>query len=237
MISAQRRISSIAHVALLHPQQFCSLLRKTLRELSQLAESDDFSHLQLGRRNIDLDAVGLGWISDLIFHMFIKPISHHLFAETEQLVGKRGDGSGGNDSNKQPILDWRQGYVAGYSAEPAGSKGATRHRLVPHTDDSEVTLNCCMGEETFVGGDVEFFGLRGTPEEGQLIGIADRPNIGTALLHSGRHLHAVSNVSSGDRYALIVWCRSWGQTRSNTCPCCWLNRRKDSTCICSSRWN
>ena len=167
--------------------------------MSALAESDEFSHLQLGRRPIDLDTIGLGWITDLVFHMFIQPMSLHLFAKTEQLA----DGNIGLDLSSS-TLDWRQGYVAGYSADPKGYKGAQRHRLVPHTDDSEVTLNCCLGDE-FEGGIVEFYGLRGTPEEGQFIGRVDRPNVGTAVLHSGRNLHAVSNVLSGDRYALIVW--------------------------------
>mmetsp|Transcript_24043 Transcript_24043/g.50341 ORF Transcript_24043/g.50341 Transcript_24043/m.50341 type:complete len:491 (-) Transcript_24043:129-1601(-) len=218
--------------------EFCSLVRKTLRELSALAETDEFSHLQLGRRVIDLDTIGLGWVTDLLFHLFIQPISRHLFSTSEKLADcGHTTGDVECDSETIPILDWRQGYVAGYSANPTTSKGATRHRLVPHTDDSEVTLNCCLGEENFEGGNVEFYGLRGTPEEGQLVGKVHRPNVGTALLHSGRHLHAVSNVSSGDRYALIVWARSWRNLRSNTCPCCWLNRRQDSTCICDKRWN
>ena len=180
--------------------------------MSSLAESDEFAHLPLGRRPIDLDTIGLGWISDLIFHMFIHPISRHLFATTEN-----------------------HGYVAGYSTNPMGSKGAQRNFLVPHTDDSEVTLNCCLGEETFKGGNVEFYGLRGTPEVGMLVGTVF-PQVGTAVLHSGRHLHSVSNVLSGDRYALIIWSRSWG-LRSIACPCCWMNRRHDSTCICGKRWN
>ena len=217
--------------SLLTPE-FCSILRTTLRDLSTLAESDEFSHLNFGRRVIDLDSIGLGWVTDLLFHVYIKPISQHLFATTEKLVD-----ADDVKNDASPILDWRQGYVAGYSADPTGSKGVTRHRLVPHTDDAEVTLNCCLGEETFEGGSVEFYGLRGTPEEGQLVGRVKRPNIGTALLHSGRHLHAVSQVTSGDRYAFIIWSRNWHHLRSNTCPCCWLNRRQDSTCICDKRWN
>ena len=211
---------------------FCSILRTTLRDLSTLAESEEFSHLNFGRRVIDLNSIGLGWVTDLLFHVYIKPISHHLFATTEKLVN---DEDSKNDAS--PILDWRQGYVAGYSADPTESKGVTRHRLVPHTDDAEVTLNCCLGEETFEGGSVEFYGLRGTAEEGQLVGRLERPNVGTALLHSGRHLHAVSQVTDGDRYAFIIWTRGWHSLRSNTCPCCWLNRRQDSTCICDKRWN
>lgn len=217
--------------------EFCGLLRTTLRELAKLAETEEFAHLNLGRRVIDLDTIGLGWITDLLFHMFIQPISSHLFAATEQLDGGSSDRDGKRGAESSPLLDWRQGYVAGYSADPTGRKAATRHRLVPHTDDSEVTLNCCLGEETFEGGSVEFYGLRGTPEEGQLVGKVNRPDVGTALLHSGRNLHAVSDVLAGDRYAFIVWCRSWSRLRSRSCPCCWLNRRQDSTCICNRRWN
>jgi hypothetical protein len=69
-----------------HCLQFCNLLRQTLVKMSTLAESDEFSYLQLGRRPVDLDTVGLGWITDLMFHMFIKPMTYHLFAKTEQLA-------------------------------------------------------------------------------------------------------------------------------------------------------
>ena len=213
--------------------QFCHVLRQNLRELSNLGETDEFRYLQFGRRPIDLESVGLGWLTDLLFHMFLQPIARLLFSTTEKFV----DSGSTTDVKSPKLLDWRQGFVAGYSVDPTGEKGTTRQRLVPHTDDSEVTLNCCLGEENFEGGQVEFYGLRGTPEEGQLVRIAHRPNVGTALLHAGRHVHAVSDVTSGERYALVIWSRSWGQLRAHTCPCCYLNRRQDTTCICNVRWN
>jgi hypothetical protein len=159
-------------------------------------------------------------------------MAKYLFAKSEQLEGN----SNYNDKMSS-ILDWRHGYVAGYSAIPDGSKGTTRQRLVPHTDDSEVTLNCCLGEEKYEGGHVKFYGLRGTEEEGRLLGTVERPNVGRALLHSGRHLHSVSDVTFGDRYALIIWSRSRRNLRQSTCPCCYLNRRQDRSCICARRWN
>ena len=114
-------------------------------ELSTLAKSDEFAHLQLGRRPIDLDTIGLGWITDLMFYMFIQPMTYHLFAKTEQLVVD--DDKTVLESAAPILLNWRQGYVAGYSSKPNESKGAQRQRLVPHTDDSEVTLNCCLGDD------------------------------------------------------------------------------------------
>lgn len=210
--------------------QFCRLIRQTVRDLTNLCESvEEFNHIKLGCRPVDLDMIGLGWINDMIFNLFIRPMTIHLFAKSEQLEST-------DSSSKTTVLDWRHGYVAGYSVSPAGMKGATREKLVCHTDDSEVTLNCCLGGD-YNGGHVEFYGLRGSDEEGQLAGIVKRPNVGAALLHSGRHMHGVSAVTKGDRYALIIWSRSWGNLRRSLCPCCYLNRRQDNTCICAKRWN
>jgi hypothetical protein len=204
-----------------------------VRDLTNLCESvEEFNHIKLGHRTVDLDVIGLGWINDMVFNMFIRPMTIHLFAKSEQLESTDSSSS----SSKTAVLDWRHGYVAGYSAAPAGMKGATRQKLVSHTDDSEVTLNCCLGQD-YIGGHVEFYGLRGSEEEGQLVGTVKRPDVGTALLHSGRHLHSVSTVTKGDRYALIIWSRSWGNLRRASCPCCYLNRRQDKSCICARRWN
>ena len=78
--------------------------------------------------------------------------------------------------------------------------------------------------------------MRGTPEEGQLLGDF-QPQQGLALIHAGRHFHDVTQVTSGDRFAYIIWARSWGGIRSQKCPCCWLNRREGTDCVCGSRWN
>lgn len=216
-------------------KDFCYHIRQAATDLSKLGESSEFCSLLLGRRPIDFDTVGLSWVSDMLLHMFINPISRHLYATTEKLMSDE-DASNNINNNKKDILHWRQGYVAGYSATPQEGKAATRHRLVPHSDDSEITLNCCLGEEDFEGGNVHFYGLRGTPDEGKLLGEVERPSIGTAIIHAGRHLHAVSDVTAGNRYALIVWTRSWFMRR-HTCPCCHLNRRMDTSCICGNRWN
>lgn len=196
---------------------FCKELREFVMALTELGQSESFAHLQLGRRPVDFDTVGLGWVNDLLFHLIMRPITRHLFQSTESLAE----------------LDWRQGYVAGYSASP--TEGKPRERLVTHTDDSEVTLNIGLGDE-FEGGLLEFRGLRGTAKEGELVG-SFQPEEGLALLHSGRQFHDVTQVVAGDRFALIIWARSWKGARSQACPCCWLNRRQDKSCVCGPRWN
>eukprot|EP00978_Attheya_sp_CCMP212_P007412 scaffold17185_cov56-Attheya_sp.AAC.2 len=200
-------------------QEFCLELKGFVRKVVALGETEEFVHLNIGRRSVDLDTIGLGWINDLLFHLVMRPISRLLYVSTESM----------------DELDWRQGYVAGYSVDPAAVRGAPRQRLVSHTDDSEVTLNLCIGDE-FEGGALQFRGLRGTDEEGELLG-EFQPQLGTALLHAGRHLHEVTNVESGDRYAFIIWARSWKGVRAQSCPCCWLNRRDDTRCICGPSWN
>ena len=146
-----------------------------------------------------------------MFNIIIRPLSKHLFRDIEA----KGD------------LDWRQGYVATYD-------GSKEEHLVSHTDDSEVTLNLCLGEK-FSGGELIFNGLRGEEQKHPLGRFS--PRIGRAVLHAGRHLHAVNKVKEGNRFSLIIWSRSWNGIRENTCPCCWLNRRKDNLCICGKRWN
>ncbi len=106
----------------------------------------------------------------------------------------------------------------------------------------QVTLNVCLGDK-FDGGNLRFWGLRGGNTAGRLVGEYE-PEIGRAILHSGRHLHEVTEVTDGNRFAYIQWARSWDSVRKGTCPCCWLNRRQNlptankwDSCVCGSRWN
>ena len=56
-------------------------------------------------------------------------------------------------------LDWRHAYVLRYA--PSG-----RDSLVPHTDDSEVTVNVgLIARDAFEGGDLLLGGVRGQPED------------------------------------------------------------------------
>lgn len=197
-------------------KEFCQVLRERIRAFYMFARSKDPSLFD-NNRPFDLDQLGLGWINDFLFQLLIRPISKHLFADN-------GD------------LDWRQGYVAAYSVTPTPE--APRERLVTHTDDSEVTLNIGLSDDNMKGGLVEFKGQRrDSVDQQETLRGAIQPKLGRALLHRGRHFHAVSPVTAGDRFSLVVWARSWQGVRSTQCPCCWLNQRQDKSCICGPRWN
>mmetsp|Transcript_21983 Transcript_21983/g.50737 ORF Transcript_21983/g.50737 Transcript_21983/m.50737 type:complete len:199 (+) Transcript_21983:71-667(+) len=173
----------------------------------------------LGRSQniVDLSLIDLDWINQVLFHLIVRPISKHLFQKTESM---------------DTTLDWYHGYVASYYSPSSSSSSSSKSRLNIHTDDSEVTLNLCLCND-FEGGNVRFHGLRGDPESEEEY----EPRMGMGLLHSGRHFHEVTNVTKGERFVYILWTRSWSGTRHKTCPCCWLNRRQDESCICDWKWN
>ncbi len=202
---------------------FCIRIQAYMqRMMVELDKTKDPDWMAGGQRSVrNLDHLGLAWLNDLLFQLVVRPISRHLYQHTEMGAGD---------------LDWRHGFLAAYAANP--NVHQPRQRLVPHTDDAEVTLNICIGD-IFEGGSLQFWGLRGTDMAGKLVG-EYIPQRGRALLHAGRQLHEVTEVTSGDRFALILWTRCWGGIRSTTCPCCWLNRRTNggqASCICSARWN
>lgn len=111
-------------------------------------------------------------------------------------------------------VDGHHGFLAEYGA------GADEW-LGFHVDASAVTLNLCLGER-FSGSEIYFRGLRcdlhrqdsARPDEKLELD----HEVGTALLHAGRHRHGVHPIRSGRRRNLILWMQS-GSTRDGACPC------------------
>ena len=171
--------------------------------------------------------IGLGWINNLLLHLIMQPLLHSQLPFSKQT---------NSIETKNVKLDWRQGYVTGYSNIPNKVTGSIRNNFVSHTDDSEITLNACLGDGNFKDGKLIFNGIRNHEQHGQEQDEGEyTPIVGNGIIHSGRHLHKVSDVTYGNRYVLIIWARSWGDVRSVTCPCCWLNNRLDDCCVCD--WN
>jgi hypothetical protein len=171
-----------------------------------------------------LDRMGLSWLNDMLLEV-VAPMATLLYED--DLKGS---------------LDWRHGYVVGYAhadikAHPLSASVVNRSSLISHTDDSEMTLNVGLGE-LFTGGELAFHGIRGTSQEGKVT-YTTKIEIGMACIHLGRHLHEVLEVCEGRRYQLIMWTRSMSGVRSETCACCWMNRRaaQGSHCVCGPAWN
>ncbi|CAN6908468.1 unnamed protein product, partial [Brassica oleracea] len=82
-----------------------------------------------------------------------------------------------------------------------------------HVDDSEVTLNVCLGKQ-FSGGELYFRGVRcanhmKSPEKNLPLEHYDYPHVpGQAVLHRGSHRHGAKAITNGIRANLIMWCRT-----------------------------
>lgn len=87
-----------------------------------------------------------------------------------------------------------------------------------HVDDSEVTLNLCLGER-FTGGALWFEGPRcelhrdGASHPDERFVWDHRP--GLALLHAGKNRHGVFPIEQGTRRNLILWLRSSAYRATN----------------------
>ena len=83
--------------------------------------------------------------------------------------------------------------------------------LALHRDNSEITINYCLGTN-FVGGTVRFEGMRclehleTKPKNEEIFEYENVP--GMAMIHPGRHKHLAKDIESGDRQNIILWYRS-----------------------------
>lgn len=101
-------------------------------------------------------------------------------------------------------IDHHHSYLVEYGQELDEDLGF-------HVDDSEVTLNLCLGED-FSGAELMLLGARcdvhrQTPVVGsEVIEVEHEP--GQAVLHAGRQRHRVDPIRRGIRRNLIAWLRS-----------------------------
>lgn len=168
-----------------------------------------------------LDDIGMESMLDELMAKFISPMASLLFMEV-----------GGSS------LDTHHGFVVEYSMDRDLELGF-------HVDDSEVTLNVCLGKE-FNGGELFFRGVRCDkhvngevrPEE-----VFEHFHVpGRAILHAGRHRHGAKAITSGQRTNLILWCRSsefrelkkYQNDFSSWCGECHV-RKKDRRCRLSNK--
>lgn len=129
------------------------------------------------------------------------------------------------DSHAGSQLDHQHAFVVDYAEDGDTS-------LDFHVDDSEVTLNACLGL-SFDGAEVYFRGERCESHRTDPANDVDswewHPAPGVAILHAGAHRHGVHTLRAGRRVNLIVWARSSRHRRAHRiahagpatwCPTC-----------------
>ncbi|XP_023550033.1 uncharacterized PKHD-type hydroxylase At1g22950-like [Cucurbita pepo subsp. pepo] len=170
--------------------QFCEKLLSEVESFERWVHETKFRIMRpntMNKYGAVLDDFGLETMLDKLMDDFIRPISRVFFPEV-----------GG------ATLDSHHGFVVEYGIDRDVELGF-------HVDDSEVTLNVCLGKQ-FSGGELFFRGIRcdkhvnteTQPEE-----IFDYLHVpGHAVLHRGRHRHGARATTSGRRVNLLLWCRS-----------------------------
>ncbi|XP_055809620.1 2-oxoglutarate and iron-dependent oxygenase domain-containing protein CP2-like [Solanum dulcamara] len=170
--------------------RFCEMLLAEVENFERWVRETKFRIMRpntMNRFGAVLDDFGLDTMLEKLMEDFIRPISRVFFTEV-----------GGS------TLDSHHGFVVEYGMDRDVDLGF-------HVDDSEVTLNVCLGKQ-FSGGELFFRGVRcekhvnteSQPEE-----IFDYSHsVGRAVLHRGRHRHGARATTSGQRINLLLWCRS-----------------------------
>ncbi|GAB1608595.1 2-oxoglutarate and iron-dependent oxygenase domain-containing protein 2-like [Argonauta hians] len=172
-------------------EEFCKLL---LEELDNFNDSD----LPKGRPNsmnnfgCSLDELGL----DV---ELLDPLRNYLSSITSTLFPKDGGST----------LDSQKVFTVEYSEDKD-------KKLDTHFDNSEITLNVCLGK-TFTGGELFFRGRLSEMYETAPFVYTNRPRYG--ILHRGAQLHGAHPIKSGTRCNLIMWMRA-SSVRNKRCPMC-----------------
>ncbi|XP_043696038.1 2-oxoglutarate and iron-dependent oxygenase domain-containing protein CP2-like [Telopea speciosissima] len=169
---------------------FCELLLSEVENIEKWVRESKFRIMRpntMNKYGAVLDDFGLETMLDKLMDDFIRPISRVLFPEV-----------GGS------TLDSHHGFVVEYGKDRDVDLGF-------HVDDSEVTLNVCLGKQ-FSGGELFFRGIRCEKHvntETQSEEILDYSHVpGKAVLHRGRHRHGARATTAGHRINLLLWCRS-----------------------------
>ncbi|KAG2589013.1 hypothetical protein PVAP13_5NG352100 [Panicum virgatum] len=174
----------------LYKPTFCEMLLEEVENFEKWVHAMKFKIMRpntMNKYGAVLDDFGLEAMLNQFMEQFVAPISRVFYPE----VG------GGT-------LDSHHAFVVEYGKDRDVELGF-------HVDDSEVTLNVCLGKQ-FSGGELYFRGIRcenHVNSETQHEEMYDYTHIpGQAVLHRGRHRHGARAISSGLRINLLLWCRS-----------------------------
>ncbi|KAJ8769084.1 hypothetical protein K2173_000202 [Erythroxylum novogranatense] len=169
---------------------FCNMLMSEVEHFERWVRRTNWRIMRpntMNKYGVVLDDFGLETMLGQFMDHYIRPMSGVFFPEV-----------GGS------TLDSHHGFVVEYGANKDAELGF-------HVDDSEVTLNVCLGKQ-FHGGELFFRGIRCDKHinsEAYSEEVLDYGHVpGRAVLHCGRHRNGVKATTSGNQLNLILWCRS-----------------------------
>lgn len=216
---AEKRSAGVSVLAELSPGVFAiddfltpSLCSMLLDELDSFAAWADETGLAVARPN-SMNRYGMV-LNDIGFQASMHAIMEQIVCALVDLAPPISTRFG--DSPRSRFLS-QHSFVVKYNV-------GEDEDLKTHRDDSDVTLNLCLGR-SFEGADVYFHAqppasasavcCQGSedeyvyphPADCQYCTFRHRHVPGTAILHLGQHVHGVDRLQSGERISLIMWCR------------------------------
>jgi len=158
--------------------EFCNLLLEEIDHAQQTAREVLDRPNGMNRYGVVLNQLGLEPLITQLQQEYLMPLMTSLFP-TE---------SNGCEDHHCFIVRYRHDEDVG---------------LDMHEDDSDVTLNACLGKE-FTGATLSFCGLV-TDEKHRKMQHTYIHEKGRAVIHLGRHRHGADNIESGERVNFILW--------------------------------
>mmetsp|Transcript_18579 Transcript_18579/g.62276 ORF Transcript_18579/g.62276 Transcript_18579/m.62276 type:complete len:450 (-) Transcript_18579:139-1488(-) len=137
----------------------------------------------MNRYGVIVNEIGMERLVDVLQQEIICPLAELLYSEVKGCLSL--------DHHHTFMVEYQEGQDLG---------------LDMHHDDSEVTLNLCLGRE-FTGAGLRFCGVFGEPTY-RKFSYQYKHIPGQAVLHLGRQRHGADDIASGERMNLIVWNKS-----------------------------
>ena len=144
--------------------------------VSMLADCESVVPNSMNKYGIELRQVGMGGLCKALLDDVVNPLTRRFYPSIVRLCDYHG-------------------FVVAYAPDK-------QRKLMLHCDQSDVTLNICLGKK-FTGGDLilaDNVTGRTSAALGQVVG--------RGVLHRGSQLHRTAPVTSGERMNLILWCRT-----------------------------
>eukprot|EP00164_Ancoracysta_twista_P002322 GFYU01003069.1.p1 GENE.GFYU01003069.1~~GFYU01003069.1.p1 ORF type:complete len:555 (-),score=126.15 GFYU01003069.1:135-1676(-) len=169
-------------------QDTCRLLLEELSHFEECAKSN--ASLPLRRPNsmnnygVVVNEIGLQSHLDDLLRDFLRPIARALYCDDPAVTAFT------------ETLDHHHSFSVKYKVNED-------LKLDQHMDDSEITLNVCLGK-SFEEGKLYFRGVKDVQKEKTMYA----HQIGHGCIHLGAMVHGAEHITSGERHNLIVWAKS-----------------------------
>ena len=158
---------------------FDAFAKSSCRELlAEILRHKSAPPNSMNKYGVVLADIGLGPLCERLLNTFVNPFSVEVFP----YVGR---------------MTKVHGFLVNYAVGKQRALGA-------HFDDSDVTLNVCLGKSS-AGGKLVFLDHNDRPQ------IEIGHKVGQAVLHLGAHTHQARAIRSGKRSNLILWCSRSGR--------------------------